>query len=126
MAAQIDQLDQASLRALLPALIDARNELRKDLTAWLANAPDGDERFTAQQYRRALLALDKAAQITDQAEISHFENRRFGILVDGDDGTGVLDAGQVLDGPGNAGGDVELGRNDLAGLADLPVVRRIA
>lgn len=66
-AAQIDQLDQASMRALLPALIDARNELRRDLTDWLANAPDGDERFTAQQYRRALLALetslDRMAQL---------------------------------------------------------------
>ncbi len=79
-AAQIDQLDQASMRALLPALIDARNELRRDLTNWLANAPDGDERFTAQQYRRALLALetslDRMAQIAPDMQAALGNNAK--------------------------------------------------
>ena len=35
---------------------------------------------------------------------------------------GVLDAGQVLDRAGDADGDVELRRDDLAGLADLELV----
>src|SRR3954453_7407493 len=34
----------------------------------------------------------------------------------------VLHAGQVLDGAGDADGDVQLGRHDLAGLAALVVV----
>ena len=38
----------------------------------------------------------------------------------------VLHAGEMLDRAGDADGDVELGRHDLAGLADLPVVRRVA
>jgi hypothetical protein len=59
-AAQVDRLDKESMRALLPALVDARNELARDLAAWLRDAPDGDERFTAQQYRRAMVALDAA------------------------------------------------------------------
>jgi hypothetical protein len=31
----------------------------------------------------------------------------------------------MLNGAGYADGDVEIGRHDLAGLADLPVVRRV-
>jgi hypothetical protein len=54
---------------------------------------------------------------------------RFGhllVLVDGDDDLRVLHAGEMLDGAGDPGGDVEFGRDHLAGLADLPVVRRVA
>ena len=43
------------------------------------------------------------------------------ILVDGDDGLGALHADQVLDGAGDADGDVDLGRDGLAGTADLPL-----
>lgn len=59
-AAQVDQLDKQSMRALLPALIDARDELRAQLLEWLRDAPDGDERFTAQQLRRSLLMIESA------------------------------------------------------------------
>ena len=48
------------------------------------------------------------------------------ILVDGDDGARVLDAGQVLDGAGDADGDIQLGRDDLAGLPHLHVARHVA
>jgi hypothetical protein len=48
------------------------------------------------------------------------------ILVDRDDGAGVLDAGQVLDRAGDADRDVQLRRDDLAGLADLHVVGHVA
>ena len=40
-----------------------------------------------------------------------------------DDQAGVLDPGQVLDCTGYAEGHVELGRNDLPGLAHLHVIR---
>lgn len=59
-AEQIDRLDKDSMRALLPALVDARNELRRGLHFWLSQVPDGEERFTAQQMRRALAALEVA------------------------------------------------------------------
>ena len=62
----------------------------------------------------------------DQAVVGDLEDRRFLVLVDGDDDLGVLHAGEMLDRAGDADGDVELGRDDLAGLADLLVVRRIA
>lgn len=59
-AALIDGLDKASMRALLPALIDAKNELTRGLAAWIAQAPGNDERYTAHQHRKAMLALDVA------------------------------------------------------------------
>src|SRR3954462_1838773 len=65
-------------------------------------------------------------QVADQAVIGHLEDRRLLVLVDGDDDLAVLHAGQVLDGARDADGDVEVGCDDLAGLADLVVVRRIA
>src|SRR4051812_43051580 len=58
-------------------------------------------------------------EIADEAEIGNLEDRRLGVLVDRDDCAGVLDAGEVLDRAGNADRDVELRRDDLAGLADL-------
>src|SRR5690606_35965800 len=65
-------------------------------------------------------------QVTDQPDVGHFEDRRVAVLVDGDDGAGVLDAGQVLDGAGNAHGDVQVRGDDLAGLADLHVAGYVA
>ena len=65
-------------------------------------------------------------QVADQAVIGDLEDRRLLVLVDGDDDLAVLHAGEVLDGARDADGDVELRRDDLAGLADLLVVRRVA
>jgi hypothetical protein len=62
-------------------------------------------------------------QIPDQPVIRHLEDRRIRILVDGDDDLGVLHPGQMLDGTGDADREVELWRDDLAGLADLVVIR---
>src|SRR5690606_31052234 len=61
-------------------------------------------------------------QIAHQAVIGYLEDRRFLVLVDRNNDLGVLHARQVLDGTGDADGDVQLRRNDLAGLADLHVV----
>ena len=65
-------------------------------------------------------------EIADDTVIRHLEDRRFLVLVDRDDDLAVLHAGEMLDGTGDADGDVEVGGHDLAGLADLPVVGRVA
>src|SRR6185312_17289978 len=52
-------------------------------------------------------------QIPDQAVIGDLKNRRFFVLVDGDDDLGILHAGEMLDRAGNADRDVEVGRDDL-------------
>ena len=57
IAAEANELSVPVMRKLLPVLQDARNELAKDLRSWLRKHPDGAERFTAQQYRKALVAI---------------------------------------------------------------------
>src|SRR5699024_883103 len=64
-------------------------------------------------------------QITYQADIDDFKDRRVGILVDRDDGARILDAGEVLDRARDAVGGVELRRDDPAGLADLEVIGHV-
>ena len=73
------------------------------LTAWVACGQDREE-------------------VADDAEVDELEDRRLLVLVDGDDRLGGLHAGPVLDRAGDAGRDVELGRDLLAGLADLVAV----
>ena len=62
-------------------------------------------------------------QIPDQPVIRHLEDRCIGILVDRDNDLGFLHPGQMLDGAGDADREVKLRRDDLAGLADLVVIR---
>ena len=57
--------------------------------------------------------------VADDAVVGDFEDGGFGVAVDGDDGLALIHAGEVLDGAGDADGNVELGLNGLAGLADL-------
>src|SRR6516164_1514827 len=94
-----------------------------------ARRPDGG--------RRAVCAGSTASERLDQFRncgeeilfetvVGDAEDRRLGILVDRDDDLRVLHPGEVLDRAADADGDVELRGDDLAGLADLPVVRRIA
>src|SRR3954454_10876069 len=68
---------------------------------------------------------NRLVEVGDQAVIGNLEDRRVLVLVDRDDHLGVLHAGQMLDRAGNADRNIELGGYDLAGLADLPIVRRI-
>ena len=65
-------------------------------------------------------------QVADQTDVGNLEDRRLRILVDGDDGAGILDARQVLDRARDSDGDVELGGDDLAGLAYLQLVGGVA
>src|SRR5690606_28086100 len=61
-------------------------------------------------------------EVAYQAVVGYLEDRRIFILVDRNDHLGILHARQVLDGTGDADRDIQLRRDDLAGLADLHVV----
>lgn len=63
--AEVDKLPEATLRRLAPALRAARNELEKDLAAWLSKL-DGRERFTAQHLRVALLQVRAAIKAVEK------------------------------------------------------------
>ena len=54
------------------------------------------------------------------------ENRRFGVFVNSDDHLAVSHPRQMLNRAGNADGDVQIGGDNLAGLADLIIVRHEA
>src|SRR5580700_1100334 len=69
---------------------------------------------------------NRLIQIRDQAVIGDLEDRRVFILVDRNDDLGILHAGEMLDRPGNTDRNIEFRRHHLAGLADLPVVGRVA
>src|SRR5688572_5014533 len=62
-------------------------------------------------------------EVADESIVGDLEDRRFRVLVDRDDDLAVLHAGQMLDGTRDADGDVKLRCHDLAGLANLEVVR---
>src|SRR3546814_6059450 len=65
-------------------------------------------------------------EIANQTEVRNLKNRRILILVDGDDGLGVLHAGKMLDRAGYADGDIDFGSNELTRLPHLIVVGDIA
>src|SRR5436853_2330297 len=69
---------------------------------------------------------DDLEQVADQADVGDLEDRGVLVLVDRDDGLRILHARKVLDRAGNADRDIDFGRDDLAGLADLIVVGGIA
>src|SRR4051794_38132653 len=62
-------------------------------------------------------------EVADDAEVGELEDRRVGVLVDRHDVLGALHADLVLDRARDAGRQVELRRDRLAGLADLRRVR---
>jgi len=58
---------------------------------------------------QALQLGDDLEKVSHQAYVGDLEDRGLAILVDGYDGAGVLDAGEMLDGAGDADRDVHLG-----------------
>src|ERR1700689_5398874 len=70
-----------------------------------------------------LSAPQDLVQIADDAEVGEFEDRRVRVLVDRDDVLRALHPDLVLDRARDAGGEVQLRRDRLAGLADLRRVR---
>src|SRR5512133_1559814 len=65
-------------------------------------------------------------QVADDAVGGDLEDGGLPVAVDGDDHVRILHAHQVLDGPGDAAGDVDLGPYGLAGLPYLAVRRQPA
>ena len=65
-------------------------------------------------------------QIADDAVIGDLEDRCLRVFVDGDNDPRLAHAGQMLDGAANAAGNIDLGRNDFAGLPDLERVIAVA
>ena len=57
--------------------------------------------------------------VADDAVVGDLKDGGFGVSVDGDDGFALVHAGEMLDGSGDADGDVGLGLNGFTGLADL-------
>ena len=85
-----------------------------------ASRPSG--RFIAfRSERRGQLRHD-LEEVGDETVVGNLENRRFRSFADRHDHLRILHAGQMLDGAGDADGDIELRGDDLAGLADLIVV----
>src|SRR5258706_16477666 len=65
-------------------------------------------------------------KVGDETVVGDLEDGGFGVLVDGDDDLGAFHAGQVLDGSRDADRKIELGRDDLARLADLEIAGSVA
>src|SRR6185312_5188923 len=64
--------------------------------------------------------------VAHDAKVRHVKDGRVAVLVDGHDGLGGLHAGPVLDGPGNAEGDVQLWGDADARLPHLCVLVHVA
>lgn len=60
IAGEVAQLPGPALRAIGPVLFQAEKELAQDLAKWLRTVEDGAARFTAQQYRVALVQIRQA------------------------------------------------------------------
>lgn len=64
----VDALAPSALHALAPALRTARDELRRDLSAWLSKVDDGANRFGAFQRQQALRAMEGALERVAELE----------------------------------------------------------
>src|SRR6476659_3409819 len=101
---------------------------------WVIDAISSYLRRTAPRYHWLLPPLaqrlgqlgKRLVEIGDEAIVGDLEDRRLLVLVDRHDHLGILHAGEMLDRTRNADRDVKLRRHHLAGLPDLPVVRRVA
>src|SRR3954447_24048925 len=89
---------------------------------WGAEAPRGASARLLRLDRLGQLGED-LVQIPDHAEIRELEDRRVLVLVDREDVLRALHPNLVLDRAGDAGRQVKLRRDRLAGLADLGRVR---
>ena len=92
------------------------------------SSPAGKEGFFIQEESHALGSLGSVdhhgqdlPQVAGDAVVGHFEDGSQRVLVDRDDQLGILHAGLVLDGAGDAQSDVDLRTDGLAGLTDLVV-----
>lgn len=65
IAADVARLEDKTIDAVLPALLEAREELRAGLAEWLGKV-DGDKTFAAQDLRRGLASIDAALEAIGQ------------------------------------------------------------
>src|SRR5262245_25406180 len=112
---------------------DCPNAMRS-LPSWLptfvARFAQGQATVLPWQLAAGLELLDLRDQLgnglfpfLNDAVIGDLEDRLVLVLVDRDDRLGALHAGEVLDRARDRDGEVQVGGDDLAGLADLPVRR---
>jgi hypothetical protein len=66
IASEAAALPDSYVRSLAPILRQAQAETAAAFKNWLANVPDGNERFTAQRYRQALLQLSVAIETVEK------------------------------------------------------------
>lgn len=59
-AREVRDLPDSTLRELYKLLVQAQQEAQDGLRRWLKSVPDGQARYTAQEYRRVLLFLGNA------------------------------------------------------------------
>lgn len=60
--ASVDRIAPDALRAVFPALREARDELRRDLQEWIGTISNGANRFTAYEKTKALRAIEGALE----------------------------------------------------------------
>ena len=106
LAQDVSQMDAALIRQMVPVLMDAKREVAAGLTAWLEQHPDNDKRFTAHEYRRAMLSLNKAMEeiakrAPDVAEILEKGGEMAGHLATEHLKFEVARMAHVFGGPGN-------------------------
>src|SRR3954453_764239 len=109
-----------------PTSIRSSSESVGGPTNSFAESTGGGYSIGAVDTALALLRLHRVGEfgqdlveVHDDAEVGELEDRRVRVLVDRDDVLGVLHADLVLDRAGDAGRQVQLRRDRLAGLADL-------
>src|SRR5262245_50558201 len=95
-------------------------------SAWFYDDPPIDTTSRAPLAELLGELRQRLEQIGNEAVVRDLKDRRLLVLVDGDDHLGILHAGEMLDRTRDADRDIELRRHDLAGLAHLPIVGRIA
>lgn len=106
LAGDVFDLDQRAMRSLMPVLQEARKELRRDMLKWLKDTPEGDARFTAQEYRRALISVERSMEAIGQIrpELRSMlgeTGAKAGVLAVGHLEFEVARMAQVFGGPGN-------------------------
>src|SRR5690606_26109002 len=118
---------------IVTTLIARRGAWRAPARGWprTMSAPSvmdarGREPWRRGDSKRRLELRQQREQVAHQADVGDLVDRRVRILVERHERAGVLDAGQVLDRAGDAHRQVQLGGDDLAGLADLQLVRDVA
>src|SRR3974390_353631 len=118
---------------LLESPVPASVSLRSTCPYFYAELYDGTTRATANLHRWSTLHLfefcrqfrQRLIEIGNSTIVGTLEDRRLLVLVDSNNHFGVFHPCEMLDRTRNSYSDVEFGRHHLAGLPDLPVIRRV-